>query len=517
MAIFTPETIVNLLSNIPLDNTYSDSILFNSESTQSSYFLSRVKYSHNNFTYQRKEGTIRVPQNAENLWDCNYIMYKNSNFGNKWFYGFIKKVNYLNQNTSEIEFEIDVLQTWHFNYRINTCFVEREHVSDDTPGLHTVPEGFETGPYISTAQSVKLYERLGVFMYATEPPPNFVLQPPGYPVPNMVSPVTCYSGSVSYLDSFDYTLYKNIIDDYAEAGKLDAIICVFTLPAEFANLSSDYLNIPPLTLHNGYIPKNKKLLTSPYVTLTLTSEGQTVEFDYNLLDSQYSSFLIRQTFGPEAQAICFPPSYKGMLTPPEYSVSCGSFPLMAWVGNAYQNWLANNKSSLETSNVINATYIGAGSVMTLAGVANPLTDDLEAKGMQMAVNGGVDILRQMAKVNDMSVMPANSRGQINALDTLAIIGEKGFRLNCMSIRQEYLQLIDNFFTRYGYKVNETKIPNLYTRNDYNYIKCGMVNVTGNMPVDDIAIIKRALLNGITFWHTTNVGNYSLENEVTNIE
>ena len=31
-------------------------------------------------------------------------------------------------------------------------FIEREHVSDDTIGIHTVPEGLETGPYTVDAR-----------------------------------------------------------------------------------------------------------------------------------------------------------------------------------------------------------------------------------------------------------------------------------------------------------------------------------------------------------------------------
>lgn len=45
--------------------------------------------------------------NAENLYDCNYIMFQNASFGTKWFYAFITSVAYENNETSRITMEID--------------------------------------------------------------------------------------------------------------------------------------------------------------------------------------------------------------------------------------------------------------------------------------------------------------------------------------------------------------------------------------------------------------------------
>ena len=95
-----PGTAVRLLRNIPLDSTYNHTIYFGSRSAQTSYFSSMAKYSLNEYTYQRvKRGVIRVGIVADNLYDCNYVMFQNSNFGSKWFYAFIKSVEYVNNET----------------------------------------------------------------------------------------------------------------------------------------------------------------------------------------------------------------------------------------------------------------------------------------------------------------------------------------------------------------------------------------------------------------------------------
>ena len=145
-----PNTVIRLLKNCPLDTTYEHTIYFESDSAQISYFQSLTKYTMTNQSYQRvQRGKMRVAYKAEDLYDCNYLMFQNSSFGNKWFYAFIKSVEYVNNATSEIEFEIDVMQTWFFNYDLEMCFVEREHSATDNIGENLVPENLETGEYVS--------------------------------------------------------------------------------------------------------------------------------------------------------------------------------------------------------------------------------------------------------------------------------------------------------------------------------------------------------------------------------
>lgn len=60
---------------------------------------------------------MRVEKKAEDLYDCNYLAFQNTSFGSKWFYAFITSVEYVNNITSEITFEIDVLQTYFLTTR----------------------------------------------------------------------------------------------------------------------------------------------------------------------------------------------------------------------------------------------------------------------------------------------------------------------------------------------------------------------------------------------------------------
>lgn len=75
-------------------------------------------------------------------------MYKNEAYTNKWFYAYIINMEYVNDNMTLITIQTDVFQTWQFDIVYKRMFVEREHVNNDTIGLHTVPEGLEHGEYI---------------------------------------------------------------------------------------------------------------------------------------------------------------------------------------------------------------------------------------------------------------------------------------------------------------------------------------------------------------------------------
>ena len=99
-----PNTDIRLLHGCPLDPDYVNTILFTNATAQTSYFIDLTKYNLTSQTYQRHtKGTARVSIPAENLFDCNYMMFKNTSFENKWFYAFIEKVEYINNITSEID------------------------------------------------------------------------------------------------------------------------------------------------------------------------------------------------------------------------------------------------------------------------------------------------------------------------------------------------------------------------------------------------------------------------------
>ena len=127
---------------VPFDNSYKHTRWFDSKSAQNDYFSSCMlsQYTESDYTYIRQNNSVKVQVNREKVCNINYCMFQNRNYGSKWFYAFVVGINYVNENVTEIVMEIDVMQTWLFDWARTECFVEREHVSDDTIGAHTNPE-----------------------------------------------------------------------------------------------------------------------------------------------------------------------------------------------------------------------------------------------------------------------------------------------------------------------------------------------------------------------------------------
>ena len=52
---FQPETVVRLLSNVPLSLNETNQLWFDTVTAQQTYFSGKVSRTYNQFTYQRKE------------------------------------------------------------------------------------------------------------------------------------------------------------------------------------------------------------------------------------------------------------------------------------------------------------------------------------------------------------------------------------------------------------------------------------------------------------------------------
>ena len=141
-----PNTNIILLKGVPLDNTYTDTIYFADATAQYNHFISYTNMMFPAQSYQRvNKGTLRLQVTADNIYDYNYLMFRNASYGQKWFYAFINKVNYINDNTSEIEYELDVIQTWLFEAVLEPSYVEREHSATDVVGENIASEPINIG------------------------------------------------------------------------------------------------------------------------------------------------------------------------------------------------------------------------------------------------------------------------------------------------------------------------------------------------------------------------------------
>ena len=158
-------------------------------------------------------------------------MYKNTHYLNKWFYAYITKMEYENDNCTRIYIKTDVFQTWQFDLTYMKSFVEREHVNSDNIGEHTVDEGIATGEYINN----------GFGTFNTMGCANLYIVGVSDVLPTMsYMKNRNYSGIFSGLILYTFTTYdsKNprehlaeFIHAYDEAGQGGDIYEIFLVPS----------------------------------------------------------------------------------------------------------------------------------------------------------------------------------------------------------------------------------------------------------------------------------------------
>lgn len=537
-------TEIILCSGIKMDRNY-ENVLSYSESDLVTLCRSNSIYTGNKYKI------TGVRNNIINL-HCpyaiamysNYLAFKNPKYGNKWMFGWVTDVKLLNEDTTQITFKTDVFSTWYSRFNLNQAFIEREHVSDDTIGKHTLPEGLETGEYVAQIKNSNNYQPVLTNMYylsdllivAGVTELGFI-----YAYPQSAQQLQyngVYSGLTyiafqngNELEKFIRNSHQNLSDDN--------LATLFMIPSSMVSLSqSDWITTTvgddihysftfafvPTTqfeqnmgevsypkaefLDADYVPVNKKLLTFPYCFLNVTNNAGVVkDYHYELFNTAHNcTFQLRGAIGVGCSIKLYPKDYsvKGSNTSTVenklHSIDAGKLPTCPWLNDAYTNWL--------TANSVNMALNVGKDIMQVAG-------GITTGQVGGVVGGFSGILGQVASIYEHSLQPASAKGGLNQGD-LNFACRNTFNTYPMSIKKEVAVIIDRYFSRFGYKVNEVKTPNLNSRTVFNFIKVGGMDelVSGEIPATDLEEINTIFRKGVTIFHDySKIGNYTVSNPI----
>lgn len=507
------------LLNVPIESDYKDTIFFESEVDQYTYFYNKTMLTGNNFTFQRKDNVIRWGEHIDLISVCNYVMYRNAGYSDKWFYAFIKKMEYVSDGRTDIYIETDVMQTYMFDYVVQPSFVEREHVNDDSVGLHTYPEGLETGEYIVNYHYVdETLKDLILVIGITATPDGGKVGGHNY---NGI-----YSG-VQYrcCKATKPSIMTEFINSYDNEGRSSAIQCIFMAPeflASYTDIASDSMTVIPNNNYfrsyiikrnknkklNGYTPKNNKLLCYPYNFLTVSNNnGASAVYKYENFTGDDYTFNVKGAITPGTSIRALPTSYKNDNEYDDEGLNLGKYPICNWQTDVYTNWLTQNS-------VNNAVAIGGSIANTAINTVGSLMTGNIMGTVSNVVGGATAIGGTLGQIYAQSFQAPQVNGNTNCGDVVTSDNKNSFHFYDMSIKKEYAYIIDEYFDMYGYKVCRVKTPNKNHRMSWWYTKTINVNIDGgSIPQDDLNKIKSCYNNGITFWKTANVGNYSLSNNI----
>lgn len=529
------ESEIILCKGIKLDRNY-ENVLSYSESNMVTLCRNNAIYTGTNYKIVGvKNNIINVSASYSACIYANYIAFKNPLYGNKWFFAWVTDVKLLNPNTTQITFQVDVFSTWFDSFVVGQAFIEREHVEDDTVGLHLIPEGLDKGEYIVNSVAHDGFSgSTPVIIMATTIDP--ALDPQAGTPTNIGgnNGGGVYNGVKSGLKYYSYNLNSTTLPDYLEgfanAGQNDAINSLFMIPRAFITASaSENLDdkavpennspityvweISKQTTIDGYTPINNKLLTGEYNYLYLTNNNgfnaiYNYEFFTNSVDANLCQFVEHGAVCPGGSVFLYPRNYKRTYENISEGIPGAKYPICGWQSDTYTNWLTQNALSIKMG-VIKSTGQIIGGLGT--GMIGGSTE-----GYGMALGGINSIITQMVDWKQKQLIPNQAEGNTNTGDVLFAMNRARYSYYKMSITREYAVIIDRFFSRYGYKVNEVKTPNLASRSKFNYVKVGGLDelVHGDIPSNDLEEINSIFRKGVTIFHNyTDIGNYTISNPI----
>lgn len=560
-------TSISLYKGVPLNQGAPHTLTFNNKDEQTKYFNTKRVNIQPNLSYQRlSNNSFKIGIGINSIRNCNYCSIVNSeslpSSDTRTYYAFIDNMEYISDTTTIVYYTIDFYQTYLFELiaGVRACYVEREHVNDDTKYSNTVKESFNLGEFCNrnrlkffgSQQATELFNYRG-YLSLTEP---FA---PGDPSDAVLNEISLeprivdghfYTGTVNSV--------KKGLNAYADTPQ-KIIGCWVTLEVSGGNLK-DTITIP--SGFSEYTPVNQKLYNSEFRKIILYLPTGSAEI---IPESQGDSITIYIKSDDMAQgALCYQYSAFGQNTTfinPDISVSSTYqlFSPAVWTTDFLNQYLAQNSSRInhnlryaETERIqtarnlifngiidfgksrVNQNKIGTGLVSDSFGVANAYQQGNVIGALEGAVTGILNYRNntqmnnlntvqsigntinaiqnnkiaynkivdgQKALENDYSAYGSIASGKIENADFA--FGNPQFLIPEICVytpSTNIIKRIDLYFSRYGYQVNTVKKPNIYGRSKFNYVQTQGSLVTGEIPALPCITFQQQLDSGITFWH-----------------
>lgn len=498
---------IYICKNIRVDKDYinvTDQDMYNVV-TSSSHLVA----SASNYSFIRENRSLKASFNYSDALKCNYMAFQNPSYANKWFYAWIDRVNYIGENTIEIEFTIDIWSTWYSSLVKQSVFVEREHVNNDGFGVHTLPEPVKPDRYITNFTNYKHYSNFSIVVFwvpyqVTSSDLGYSLNSKYY-TPAMVNRYDCSDNGIAALQS----------DIAGGALAAATILCINVVPNDLFDATSLTINnigkldvqtityqMPAPTALNGYTPVNKKMLIYPYNYIAVSNGNSEKVYKYEkfgLALQGAGSFKIAGGVIPNGGITVYPIGYDGIVyeNVPE-SLDLGDFPMIASNIDSFSAWLAQKSSGTAMQGIM-STLTGALAGGLKAGLPGA------AAGAGVGLIGGITnyiAQEESAKAEGDRVVGSNN------VTIDMVMGLMGYTFCQRCAVADDAERMDRFFSQFGYNVSEVKQPNYTGRTYWNYIKINGNAGYGELPETAREELNRILNKGTTIWHAhANIGNY----------
>lgn len=548
--MFTPTTGLRLLS-VPIESDYKNTLWFPDRTTQTNYFLGKTVKTFESFQYIKKDNTIVVNGEVDLMYNCNYVMYQNNNFSNKWFYAFINRIEWASNSSVRLYVSTDVIQTWFFDITYYQSYVDRCHSDTDAAGDNIVPEDFSGSVGICYHQAgTQDMTPNSIMLFCTSTATGSSL--PGA----MVSQIYSGTGAV-FKENFSASDITNYLDAYVKNGTANAIVKMQQYPSNHDRTVSfakhpNHLDTVSGNANVSYTPTNKKLLSGAFIQCYIQLYGEELTFNPECISGSNITIQIGadRTSGTVGAIVTnYGNSNNTALT------LTAIIPQSTWAYNQYKNdynlHAGSNSIYMRRANIERATMRNTAALKTtIAGVeaasttANQFSTSNLVKTLVNGPAGAIgnalgsaaqiaqsglntyeayqqqriwqhgfdDITQDLVSINENYNAPAVGGGASSNiyLATNKTALSYGYKVPPLDI----LKRMDKYLTVYGYKQSEYRNINLHARASWTFIKTNGLNATGNFPDDDMNIIKRVFDNGVFFWvYNKTFGNFDQSNGI----
>lgn len=535
--------------------------------------LATYKFGYSSCTYMRKDKVIVVDENADVLdaAGVNYCRYINADFNSTmYFYAFVDSIEYVAPKTSRLHIRTDCFTTYFDRIQPNQCFVEREHVADDSPFVNTVPENVGSGELVRQHTIRLLGDYLdshdesnwiAAFNVATDPdqlelgsylgvasvggipsgtqwygvdPDNVILFTKYLTDHNAtilsISLISIFSSWIN--DGEDITVKGQNVHVYhlrdttpAEAGYSgDIRIDVGFDSASWSGSPGQVTNLQVIL--TNYIDdmdrffNNRKLLCYPYTafelytydgsSITLVPQDSVVRYMGGTYGFEIKDTMV-QGSAPSETAIVAMYVETSKEQYPVATQSFSGFPTISVAQDSYAQFVARNANSLKFQKDValrDGTFKLAQSIIGMGKNGMDANVSGFVNSFQGAISAGDTVDTIDAKMADQKMAPDGVAGHASD-GALFHLNRLGIWFATKRINAGLLHSIDSYFDRYGYAVKETKTPQWNSRPQFNFVKTAGANIGGQIPESDKEVINNLLDTGLTVWHSANVyGTYN---------
>lgn len=535
-----------ICADIPLDASQVRQLSFADKNEQYNYFRSKAIRVFTDFKYIREHRGVKVPVNAEEIGNACYLCFKNQASG-KWYYAFVTQVIYINPETSLVNFEIDVYQTFMFDMVIRDCDISREHVANDDFKTNTIQEPVDVGDYVIAHEEIQSLGDLEsnypfIILSAIDllSDPGTLEEPKvtaaqGGVYGGLPSAVRAYLVEPHQWGTSSITAIMEALSSYPWVSQ--SILAIYAIPS-FGFSGTVTVRQSAMGFNIGVISdssspfrsgvgsaligwqskfpsyRNKKMYNSQFSFIEcLLPNGNRFVLKPEFIKDSAPVVMLVSTLIPAPNFYFYTPDYCG--AEKDFLMNANNisgFPCFPVQNNTYPLQTAQAEATntlVHSQNRSNIFWDTVGNVAQAVFTGDPL--NVLSTGIDAYKNVRSELQsseRDRQRIGQMQTNVSLTGASGGGLATFIASKKLEILYRWWTVKPEFAEKIEQFFDVYGYKVSRFGVPNLNSRPRYNYIKCNNVNIYGNIPNEFMQPLRNMFINGFTLWHDkNNVGTY----------